>query len=405
MDFLNTKKSKIFGARKIQGIFLGNNVCAPKGFLALGKSAGIKKSGNPDLAVIYSEAPANAAAVYTSNSVKGAPLIVTKDHLQNGKAQAIVINSGIANVCTGKKGMKDAEETSRIVANELKIKNSDVVVASTGLIGAYLPMGKIRNGLKGIKNHLKTNSDAAKAILTTDTVEKEIAVKVENFTIGAIAKGSGMIHPNMATMLCFITTDAKIGSKKLSRFLKNSVNNSFNMMSVDMDTSTSDMVVILANGLAGSVDEIKFQEALDYACIEMTKKIARDGEGATKLIEVEVKNSASKADAQKLAKSIIASNLVKCAIFGNDPNWGRLMCAMGNSNAKFNESLVDIYFEKEQIVKSGASSNFNFEKVRKLMDTDTLKILIDMKQGKQSATAYGCDMTYDYVKINAKYTN
>ena len=347
---------------------------------------------------------ADAAAVYTSNKVKGAPLIVTKSHLKNGKAQAIVVNSGIANVCTGKKGLEDAGETAKLAARELGIKENDVVVASTGLIGAYLPMDKIRSGLKNIKSHLSTNSEVAKAILTTDTLEKEIAVNVDNFTIGAIAKGSGMIHPNMATMLCFITTDAKISSKKLDKFLKNSVNKSFNMMSIDMDTSTSDMVAILANGLAGSVDEKKFQEALDYVCTEMSKKIARDGEGATKLIEVEVKNAMTRSDAQKLAKSIITSNLVKCAIFGNDPNWGRLMCAMGNSNAKFKENLVDIYFEKEKIVSSGTSSNFNPGEVKKLMNADALKITIDIKQGKENAIAYGCDMTYGYIKINARYS-
>ena len=383
---------------------LKNNVCAPKGFKALGKAAGIKKSGNLDLAVIYSDKLADAAAVYTSNKVKGAPLILSKKHLSNGKAQAIIVNSGIANVCTGKIGIKNAEDTAKIAAKELEINAVDVLVASTGLIGAYLPMDKIKSGLNGIKKALTANSSAAKAIMTTDTIEKEIAVKIGNFTIGAIAKGSGMIHPNMATMLCFITTDAKISSKKLVKFLKNSVSKSFNMMSVDMDTSTSDMAIILANGLAGKVDENKFQNALDYVCMELAKKIARDGEGATKLVEVEVKNAATKSDAQKLAKSIIASSLVKCAIFGNDPNWGRLMCAMGNSNAKFKENLVDIYFWRGQIVKNGTASNFNLEKIRKLMDTGTLKITIDVRQGKESATAYGCDMTYDYVKINARYS-
>ena len=383
---------------------LKNNVCAPKGFKALGKAAGIKKSGNLDLAVIYSDKLADAAAVYTSNKVKGAPLIVTKKHLSNGKAQAIIVNSGIANVCTGKIGIKNAEDTAKIAAKELEINAVDVLVASTGLIGAYLPMDKIKSGLNGIKKALTANSSAAKAIMTTDTIEKEIAVKIGNFTIGAIAKGSGMIHPNMATMLCFITTDAKISSKKLVKFLKNSVSKSFNMMSVDMDTSTSDMAIILANGLAGKVDENKFQNALDYVCMELAKKIARDGEGATKLVEVEVKNAATKSDAQKLAKSIIASSLVKCAIFGNDPNWGRLMCAMGNSNAKFKENLVDIYFGGERMAGNGTASNFNLEKIRKLMDTGTLKITIDVRQGKESATAYGCDMTYDYVKINARYS-
>jgi len=253
--------------------FLQNNVCAPKGFKALGKSIGIKKSGNPDLAVISSEVLADAAAVYTSNKVKGAPLIVTKKHLGNGKAQAIVVNSGVANVCTGAKGIKDAEDVAAYTAKELGIATKNVLVASTGLIGAYLPMNRIKEGIKNAKRQLAASGDAAAAIMTTDKSRKEIAVKTANFTIGAIAKGSGMIRPNMATMLCFITTDAKMPSKKLDLFLRNSVNRSFNMISVDMDTSTSDMAIILANGLAGAADEKKFQAALDFVCIELAKKI------------------------------------------------------------------------------------------------------------------------------------
>jgi|TARA_B100001964_G_scaffold245444_1_gene332425 glutamate N-acetyltransferase/amino-acid N-acetyltransferase len=384
--------------------FIENNICAPRGFKAVGKTIGLKVSGKPDFTVIFSEVLADAAAVYTSNKVKGAPLVVTKKHLENGKAQAIAVNSGVANVCTGNKGIKDAEDTAKLVGNELEINPNNVLVASTGLIGAFMPMGKITDGIKEIKNELKTKSDAAKAILTTDKAEKEIAVKVDNFTIGAIAKGSGMVHPNMATMLCFITTDAKMPQKKLISFLKNSVNKSFNMMSVDMDTSTSDMVTIIANGLAGKVDEKKFQEALDCVCINLAKKIAKDGEGATKLIEVEAKNAATKNDAEKLAKSIITSNLVKCAVFGNDPNWGRLMCAIGNSNAEFQENKVSIYFGDKIIVNKGTSVNFNLNEVKNIMKNDELKIIIDLNNGKENATAYGCDMTEKYVKINAHYT-
>ena len=381
-----------------------NNVCAPKGFKAVGKSLGIKKSGKPDFAVIYSENSADTAAVYTSNKVKGAPLIVTKKHLANGQAQAIVINSGVANVCTGEKGIKDAEEMTEFASKELGIDSNDVLVASTGMIGAYLPMDKIKSGIRGIKNELSINSNAAKAILTTDTVEKGAAVKVDNFTIGAIAKGSGMIHPNMATMLCFITTDAKIRSEKLDSYLKNSVNKSFNMISVDMDTSTSDMVIIMANGIGGKVDENKFQDALDYVCVELAKKIAKDGEGATKLVEVEVKNAVSKADADKIAKSVVSSNLVKCAIFGNDPNWGRILCAIGNSAAEFKENLVDIYFGKELVVNNGIMTNFDLNKVKGIMRKNMLKITIDLKLRNDCSIAYGCDMGYDYVKINASYT-
>jgi len=383
---------------------LKNNVCAPKGFTAIGKPIGIKKSGKPDFAVIYSEVPADAAAVYTLNKVKGAPLIVTKKHLSNGKAQAIIVNSGVSNVCTGKKGIKDAEDMTKFLGNELGINSNDVVVASTGLIGAYLPMETIKNGIKGIKNELSVNSNASKAILTTDLVEKEIAVKVGNFIIGAIAKGSGMIHPNMATMLCFITTDAKIPSKKLNEMLKNSVNKSFNMINVDMDTSTSDMVAVLANGMAGKADEKKFQNALDFVCIELAKKIAKDGEGATKLIEINAKNAKTEEDAKKIAKSVINSNLVKCAVFGKDVNWGRIMSAMGNSNAAFNENKVDICFDDKKIVENGKGANYDAEKIKKIMDKDNLKITIDLKDGKGNAAAYGCDMSYDYIKINAEYT-
>ncbi len=384
--------------------FLNNNVCSPKGFKALGKTVGIKKSGKADCAVIFSEVAADAAAVYTSNKVKGAPLIVTKKHLEDGKAQAIVVNSGVANVCTGEKGIKDAEEVAKLSAEELGIDADDVLVASTGLIGAFLPMDKISKGLKGIKNELKISPDAATAIMTTDKIKKEIAVKIDNFTIGAIAKGSGMISPNMATMLCFITTDAKISSKNLSALLKNSVNKSFNMTTVDMDQSTSDMAVIMANGLAGKVDEKKFQNALDYVCTELAKKIAKDGEGATKLVEVHVKNASTEEDAKKIAKAVVSSNLVKCAIFGNDPNVGRIMCAIGNSMAKFKENLIDIYFGSEQVVQNGRISGFNLDEIKRIMKKDALIITIDMNNGKENATAYGCDMTYDYIKINALYT-
>ena len=381
-----------------------NNVCAPKGFKALGKTAGIKKSGRLDLAVIFSKALANAAAVYTSNQIKGAPLMVTKSNLEDGKAQAIVINSGVANVCTGKKGIEDARKTCAIAGKELKIRARDVLVASTGLIGAYLPMDKIKNGLVGVKKSLAKKSRVAEAIMTTDKLVKEIAVKADNFTVGAIAKGSGMIHPNMATMLCFITTDAAIPSKKLKVFLKESVDKSFNMVSVDMDTSTSDMAVIMANGLAGDVNGKKFQTALDYVCIELAKKIAKDGEGATKLIEAAVMHAVTAEDARKIAKSVISSNLVKCAIFGNDPNWGRILCAIGNSGAKFKEKLTDVYFDDLPIVQGGIAAKSNLKKIMNAMKKDTLKITIDLNNGNESATAYGCDMTFDYVKINAHYS-
>lgn len=383
---------------------LQKNVCAPKGFLALGKTLGIKKSGKPDFAVIFSIVPANAASVYTSNKIKGAPLIITKKHLSDGKAQAISINSGIANVCTGKKGLKDAEDIAKYVGKELGIKSKDVLVASTGLIGAHLPMNKIKKGIRGIKKELNISNNVATAIMTTDKVKKEIAVKLDNFTIGAISKGSGMIHPNMSTMLCFITTDAKIPIKKLNRFLRNSVNKSFNMTSVDMDTSTSDMAIILANGLAGKVEDNKFQKALDFVCLEMAKKIVKDGEGATKLVEVVVKNALTELDAKKLARSIICSNLFKCALFGNDPNWGRIMCAMGNSGANFDPLSIEVHFGEQCLITNGVAVNFNRRKVKDIMSKDILRIVVNLKQGRQNAIAYGCDMSYGYIQINACYT-
>jgi len=274
---------------------LKGNISAVDGFTALGKCIGIKK-GKKDFAVIYSDKVCSAAAVYTKNKVRGAPIYVNKEHLKGGKAQAIVINSGIANVATGKKGIAGASKTCELAAKELGIKKTNVLVASTGIIGKNLPMHLIAKGIKGCKPQLKKINQAAEAILTTDTIKKDIAIKEGSFTIGAIAKGSGMIHPNMATMLCFITTDADLSSSVLKKCLINSVNQSFNMVSVDMDTSTSDMVILLSNNAKKATKE-KFQKALDHVCTEMAKKIAGDGEGATKLVEVTVKNAKTKADA------------------------------------------------------------------------------------------------------------
>lgn len=378
------------------------NITAVDRFTALGKYIGVKK-GKKDFAIIYSEKICNAAAVYTKNKVKGAPLYVTMEHLKNGKAQAIAINSGVSNVATGKQGIEDAKLTCKLVAKELGIDENNVLVASTGVIGKKLPMGLIKKGINGIKNQLKKDSDAAEAILTTDTIKKEIAVKVDDFTIGAIAKGSGMIHPNMATMLCFITTDADLSSKELHTCLVKAVGESFNMISVDNDTSTSDMVIVMSNN-AKKADKNKFQDALSVVCKEMAKKIAADGEGATKLIEVTVKNAKEKEDAKKIARSIISSNLVKCAIFGNDPNWGRIMCAAGNADAYFEENKVDIIIQDKPIVKNGIEAKgFDKEDISKSLKTNKVNIIVDLNIGKEEATAYGCDMSYGYVETNAEY--
>ena len=380
-----------------------NGINAVAGITSLGKAIGIKKSGKMDFAVIYSDKIAAASGVFTKNKIKGAPVYVTKKKIKKGKAQAIVINSGIANVSTGEKGIKDAEEMANLVADELKINRNDVLVASTGVIGKFLPMEKIREGVKGIGNQLSKKNKAAEAIMTTDAYKKEIAVNIGNVTIGAIAKGAGMIHPNMATMLCFITTDAEIPSSELKKMLKNSVDKSFNMISVDNDTSTSDMVILMANGTKGKVNIKKFQYALDFVCIELAKKIAADGEGATKLIEVNVKNASSKEDAKKVAKSIITSNLVKCAFYGNDLNFGRVMCAIGNSNARFKEEKIDIFFENEQIVKNGMEKKINAAKIKMLMKEKKNRIFVNLNSGSYEATAWGSDLTLDYVKFNSNY--
>ena len=387
------------------------DVTKVNGFTALGKNVGIK-SGKPDFAVIYSDTVCNAAATYTKNLVKGAPLVITKEHLTDGKLQAIVINSGVANVCTGEKGLADAKEMTSLTAAELGISEKNVAVASTGVIGKYLPMEKIRVGMKGIKSELSKDSNVAQAIMTTDLVQKKICVKEGNFTIAAIAKGSGMIHPNMATMLAFVCTDAQIESEKLDAMLKKIVSDSFNMMTVDMDTSTSDMCIVLANGKAGKVDEAKFEAALGFVCKELARKIAADGEGATKLLEVTVKGATDTQTAKILAKSIVSSNLVKCAAYGNDPNWGRILCAMGNSGAQFDPLKVDVWFGDEKngkdgqikIVQAGVTTDFDYAKVKAVMAKTALPITIDLHEGSAQATAFGCDMTEQYIEINAHYT-
>ncbi len=380
------------------------NITAVAGITALGKHIGIKKV-KQDFAVIVAENPCSTAAVYTKNRVKGAPLLVTKSHLakMKGRSQAIVINSGVANVCTGKQGMRDAEEMTALVGKELGIKKEYVLVASTGIIGKYLPMDKIRAGTKGIKNALSKESTVAQAILTTDTIKKEICVTEDNFTIAAIAKGSGMIHPNMATMLAFITTDAAVAPKKIQTMLRAAIQDSFNMMTVDMDTSTSDMAIVLATGTAGKVNEKKFQHALTFVCQDLAKKIAKDGEGATKLIEVHVKHAKTKQAARTLAKAVVSSNLVKCAVYGNDPNWGRILCALGNANIAFDPTKVTVFFGDSCIVKNGITTAFDYAQVKACMDKKEFIMTIDLHSGTEHAVAYGCDMTEGYIKINAQY--
>jgi glutamate N-acetyltransferase/amino-acid N-acetyltransferase len=375
------------------------------GFSSAGTHIGIK-STDKDFAVLFSDTVCTTAAVYTSNQIQGAPLLLTKQHLANNNAQAIVVNSGIANVATGEQGVKNAAQTAELLAAELNIKVDDVIVASTGVIGPQLPMEKIAAGITGIKAQLGTNEDFAEAIWTTDTRKKEICVSAHGFTIAGCAKGSGMISPNMATMLSFIATDAAIAEQELSEVLQACVGTSFNMMSVDMDTSTSDMVVVMANGRVPAETQ-QFREVLEYVCQELAKMVARDGEGATKLIVSEARGAYSQADARKVARSIVTSNLVKTAIYGNDPNWGRLIMALGNSGAeKIDQAAIQIWINQNLIVDAGAAApDYDSEKLSAILAAnEVVTITIDLHQGTENATAYGCDMSEEYVKINAEYT-
>ncbi len=396
---------------------IAGGVTAPLGFLAQGVMAEIKKKDKRDVAVIYSECPARAAGVFTTNLVQAACVKYTRQALADGQAQAVVVNSGNANACTGSRGEKDACQMAKTAAGVLGIKPSDVLVASTGVIGVPLPMDRVTKGIEDACRDLSRDggSRAAEAIMTTDTVTKEIAVELEiegkPVRIGGMAKGSGMIHPNMATMLAFITTDAAISLECLRAVLKESVDVSYNMISVDGDTSTNDMVIVMANGLAANreiYDEATeayrvFKEAFEYVNIELAKMIARDGEGATRLIEVQVERAPSRKDARRVARAITASNLIKAAVFGEDANWGRIICAAGYSGAVFNPELVDIYLGKVQVARDGMGVEFDEEQAREELRKETVLIKVDLKQGIWSARAWGCDLTHEYVDINASY--
>ena len=389
----------------------------PQGIKAAGVKCGIRFN-KKDLTLIYSEKVADAWGTFTTNKFKAAPLIVTKKNLSEskGKLQAILINSGTANACTGEKGLKDAWETVNYVSEGLKIDKEYVAVTSTGKIGEFLPLKKIKTGLKEAISKLSISggTKAAEAILTTDTKKKEIAINFklgeQEVKIGGMAKGSGMIHPNMATMLGFITSDISIKGELLQKTLQQVVEKSFNMISVDGDMSTNDMVLLMANGLAGNrlidkkdEDYYKFYQALHYVTEYLAKCIVKDGEGATKMIEVEVKNALSFAEAKNVAKAVINSPLVKTAIFGEDPNWGRILAAVGYSGVEVIPDKVDLYL-KEKIVENGQPLNFSRQKVYEYLESsDEVKIIIDLKMGEESATAWGCDLTSDYVKINTKY--
>ena len=394
-------------------------VCAAKGFTANGVHCGIRKNKTKrDLALIYSESVASAAAVYTQNLVKGAPLTVTKNNIQNGKAQAVICNSGNANTCNAN-GIEIATQTCELIAKELGICPTDVVVASTGVIGQPLDITPIANGIPALVEGLGKRSDlACEGIMTTDTRPKEIAFEFEiggkACHIGGIAKGSGMIHPNMATMLVFVTTDCAISPNMLEKALSVDVKDSFNMISVDGDTSTNDMVSVLANGMAGN-EEITceggafdaFCEALNAVTTYLCREIAADGEGATKLLECKVCGGKDIATAKIVAKSVICSSLFKAAMFGADANWGRVLCAIGYSGADVDVNKVDVSFRSIKgeiaVCKNGAGVEFSEEKAKEILLEKEIEVLIGLNDGEGKATAWGCDLTYDYVKINGDY--
>lgn len=397
-------------------------VCAPKGFSANGIHCGIRKNRTKrDIALIVSEAPCAAAATYTTNLVKGAPLTVTKNNIANGYAQAVICNSGNANTCNAN-GIEVAEEMCKLVEKYTNVKAEDVIVASTGVIGQPLDLEPIANGMKELAAGLASDSEhadfASEAILTTDLVKKEIAV---SFTLGGkeckiagIAKGSGMIHPNMATMLVFITTDAAISPEMLQKALSADIKKTFNMVSVDGDTSTNDMVSVMANGLAGNTmiesegeDFEIFAKALNTVTIYLCKMIAGDGEGATKLLECTVGGAKDEKCAKTVAKSVICSSLLKAAMFGADANWGRVLCAIGYSGADVDVNKIDVSFSSKEgtiaVCKNGAGVDFSEEIAKKILLEKEINIIIELNDGDASATAWGCDLTYDYVKINGDY--
>ena len=402
---------------------IAGGVTAPKGFLAADTAAGIKYQGRTDMAMVYSEADCTVAGTFTTNVVKAAPVIWDRDVVvKGGSARAIIVNSGIANACTGKEGMDICDATAKAAAQVLSIRPEQVCIGSTGVIGMQIPKGRIVEGVKVLSTKLESGEEAslraAKAIMTTDTVHKMIAVEIElsgkTVTIGAMTKGSGMIHPNMCTMLCYITTDAAITNEMLQKALSGSIQDSYNMISVDGDTSTNDTCLALANGLAQNPvidceneNYRTFCEALDYINIYLAKKMAADGEGATHLYEVIVNGAASKEKAVILAKSVVGSSLCKAAIYGKDANCGRFMCALGYAGVVFDPDLVDIYFESAAgsvlVVSQGSAPLFDEELAVAVLSEEAVTVRCEMHEGEASATAWGCDLTYDYVKINADY--
>lgn len=398
-------------------------VTAAKGFKAASTAAGIKYKDRQDMAMIYSQEPCRSAGTFTTNVVKAAPVKWDKNQVTNGvPARAVVINAGIANACTGEEGMGYCGQTAGAAAQALGIPAESVLVASTGVIGMQIPMDRITAGVKAmaplLDESLESGTGASRAIMTTDTKNKEVAVQFElggnTVTMGGMCKGSGMIHPNMCTMLSFVTTDAAISKELLQEALSQDIRDTYNMISVDGDTSTNDTVLLLANGLAGNreitekgEDYHTFCRALKIVNETLAKKMAGDGEGCTALFEVKIVGAETKEQARVLAKSVICSSLTKAAIFGHDANWGRILCAMGYSGARFDPERVDLYFEsaagKMQIIKDGVAVDYSEEQATRILSEPAVTAVADIKMGDAKATAWGCDLTFDYVRINADY--
>ena len=398
-------------------------VTAAKGFMAASTAAGIKYKNRQDMAMIYSKQPCKSAGTFTTNLVKAAPVKWDKNQVTSGAdAQAVIINAGIANACTGEEGMGYCAQTAKAAAEVLGVAENGVLVASTGVIGMQLPIDKIAAGVKTMApllgDSLEKGTEASKAIMTTDTKNKQVAVQIDMngtlVTIGGMSKGSGMIHPNMCTMLSFVTTDAAISKELLQEALSEDIKDTYNMISVDGDTSTNDTVLLLANGLAGNreiteknEDYALFCEALNYINETLAKKMAGDGEGCTALFEVKIIGAQTKDQAKVLAKSVITSSLTKAAIFGHDANWGRILCAMGYSGAQFDPEKVDLFFESAaghmQIIKDGVAVDYSEEEATRILSEPEVTAIADIKMGDAQATAWGCDLTFDYVKINADY--
>ena len=396
---------------------IDGGITAVAGIRAAGLHAGIKAADAKDVALIVTDAPATAAGVFTKNSVTAAPVLVCREHLSEGCAQAVIVNSGNANACTGEVGMTNARRMAAVTAEQLGIDANLVLVSSTGVIGQQLPMDKIESGIQAAASALSSEggADAAEAIMTTDTHPKSVAVEIEvgdtRVRIGGIAKGSGMIAPNMATMLSYLTTDAQINAETLQAALNHVVDDTYNLLTVDTDRSTNDTVLILATGHADNTEIVTadgedyeaFCEGLQFICTELVKMLARDGEGATKLVEVIVKHAKNRDDAEKAARAVAESPLVKTAVFANDANWGRIMMAIGKSGAEFDPYQVDVWLADYRLVKNGMDAGYDEDKATALFSEDPVRITMDLRAGDAEITMWTCDYSYDYIRINADY--